>query len=100
MSPFVSTKKEWTNEEYKLPEDLIKGIIELGWERPSRIQTIAIPYIIKPDEESNQFESLIAQAKNGSGKSGAFIIGSLLRVDTTQAKNQVIMVGHTRELVN
>jgi superfamily II DNA/RNA helicase len=43
---------------------------------------------------------VIAQAKNGAGKSGAFIIGSLLRVDPSIKKIQVIVIGHTRELVN
>ena len=42
---------------------------------------------------------MIAQAKNGAGKSGAFVIGSLLRVDPSIQKLQVIVIGHTRELV-
>jgi superfamily II DNA/RNA helicase len=42
---------------------------------------MAIPYIVNPDEDSGKYESLIAQAKDGAGKTGAFIIGSLLRVD-------------------
>jgi superfamily II DNA/RNA helicase len=35
------------------------------------------------DEETkkDKYESLIAQARNGAGKTGAFVIGSLLRVD-------------------
>ena len=43
---------------------------------------------------------MIAQAKNGAGKTGAFVIGSLLRVDTSIDKLQVLVIGHTRELVN
>ena len=39
-------------------------------------------------------------ARNGSGKSGAFIIGSLVRVDPFIKKIQAIMIGDTRELVN
>jgi len=35
--------------------------------------------IIKPYE--NEYINLIAQSKNGSGKTGAFTIGSVLRVD-------------------
>jgi superfamily II DNA/RNA helicase len=61
---------------------------------------MAIPYIVNPDADSGKHESLIAQAKNGAGKSGAIIIGSLLRVDPSIKKVQVIMIGHTRELVN
>ena len=43
---------------------------------------------------------MIAQSKNGSGKTGAFVIGSLLRLDPAVKKPQVIVFGHTRELVN
>ena len=50
--------------------------------------------------EKGEFEDLIAQSKNGSGKTGAFSIGSCLRVDPSIKKIQVIVLGHTRELVN
>jgi superfamily II DNA/RNA helicase len=52
------------------------------------------------DEETKTYDHLIAQAKNGAGKSGSFTIGSLLRVDPSISKTQVIVIGHTRELVN
>ena len=77
------------------------GIIdELYWDRPSKIQNNAIPLIAKPHEDSKELENAIVQAKNGAGKSGAFVIGSLLRVDPSIQKIQVIVIGHTRELVN
>jgi len=41
---------------------------------------------------------LIAQAKNGSGKTGAFSIGSLLRVDPSDPKIQILVATHVREL--
>ena len=101
ISPFVNTKKSWDDEEFKITPELKKGIKDgLNWENPSRIQARTIPYIVNPDADSGKHESLIAQAKNGAGKSGAFIIGSLLRVDPSIKKVQVIMIGHTKELVN
>jgi len=58
----------------------LKGITEeLGFSVPSGIQGYAIPIITKTDSEGD-FVSLIAQSKNGSGKT-AFTIGSVLRVD-------------------
>ncbi|TNV78952.1 hypothetical protein FGO68_gene461 [Halteria grandinella] len=101
-SPFVSQKNSWEDEDtFPIPELLKKGIIEeLKWEKPSRIQSVAIPFILKTDEDTKEHENLIAQAKNGAGKSGAFCIGSLLRVDPTIKKVQVVIIGHTRELVN
>lgn len=101
ISPFINTKKSWDDEEYKIPADIKNGIKDgLNWERPSRIQAMAIPYIINPDAESGEYESLIAQARNGAGKSGAFIIGSLLRIDPAIKKTQVVVIAHSRELVN
>ena len=101
ISPFVNTKKSWDNEEFKISPELKKGIKDgLNWENPSRIQAVCIPHIVRRDNESGKYDSLIAQAKNGAGKSGAFIIGSLVRVDPSIKKVQVIIIGHTRELVN
>ena len=36
-----------------------------------------------PDPETGEYDNLIAQAYYGVGKSGAFVIGSLMRVDPT-----------------
>ena len=72
----------------------------MKWEHPSKIQLRAIPFIAYPDDESGNYENLIAQARTGSGMTGAFVIGSLMRVDKTIKQAQVIVVGHTRELVH
>ena len=94
-------KKSWDDEQFKITPELMKGIKNgLNWENPSRIQAMAIPFIVNPDGDSSKHESLIVQAKNGTGNTGAFIIGSLLRVDPSIKKVQVIMIGHTIELVN
>ena len=44
--------------------------------------------------------SIIAQSKNGSGKTGAFVVGSLLRVDSSIKAPQVVVLVHTRDMVN
>ncbi len=103
-SPFINQALDWSDEEhFKIPESIIKGIKEAHyWEKPSRIQGVAIPFIIKKDpdvKDPNYCESLIAQARNGAGKTGAFVIGSLLRIDPAVKKLQVVCVAHTRELV-
>ena len=43
---------------------------------------------------------MIAQAKNGSGKTGSFAIGSTLRVDRNDPSIQVICIVNVRELCN
>jgi len=57
---------------------------------------VAIPLIAQP--VNGVFHDLIAQSKNGSGKTGAFSIGSTLRIDPRILKPQVLVVAHVREL--
>ena len=49
---------------------------------------------------SSPYHSLIAQAKNGSGKTGSFAIGSVMRVDRDDPAIQVICIVNVRELCN
>ena len=107
-SPFLKQEKSWDEEVFKLTPELKKGIIEeLNFSKPSVIQAAAIPLIcnraeFKPEEEKNQqsYKNLIARSKNGSGKTGAFAIGSVLRVNDKVKKPQVICLAHVRELAN
>ena len=100
ISQFINLKKSWDDAKYNIPADIMKGIRDgLNWDRPSKIQSVAIPYIIEIDEETKEHTPLIAQAKNGAGKSGAFIVGSLLRIDPSIQKPQVVVAAHSRELV-
>lgn len=65
----------WTDDKLNIPENIIRNIEDdLKFLTPSRIQSVAIPWILNG-------KNLTAQAKNGSGKTGAFTIGSVLRVD-------------------
>jgi superfamily II DNA/RNA helicase len=63
--------------------------------KPSKIQAVSIPLIVI--EPNN---NLIAFAPTGSGKTGAFAIGSVLRVDRKNPKCQVLCIANTRELCN
>jgi superfamily II DNA/RNA helicase len=56
---------------------------------------VSIPLIA-----SEPYHSLIAQAKNGTGKTGAFAIGSVLRIERDSPETQVLVIANTRELVN
>ena len=83
---------------FKIPEELQKGItVGHGFLKPSNIQGVAIP-LIATKRSDGIYPDLIAQSKNGSGKTGAFTIGSLLRVDSSIPKTQVLCVCHVREL--
>jgi len=80
-------------DEMTLPEALLRGIYAHGFEQPSQIQQKAIMPIADGRD-------LLAQAQSGTGKTGAFSIGSLCRIDPTLNAVQVIVLAPTRELAD
>lgn len=75
-----------------LDEKILKGITDLGFETPSAIQEKVIPVIL---EEEND---LVALAQTGTGKTAAFGLPLLQKLDTRQNKIQVLILSPTREL--
>ena len=74
-----------------MKQPLLRGIYSFGFEDPSPIQKKAIiPLISRRD--------VIAQAQSGTGKTGAFVIGSLQLLDENKKQTQVMILAHTREL--
>jgi len=78
-------------DELDLDTDLLRGIYAYGYERPSPIQGKAILPIIKGHD-------IIAQAQSGTGKTAAFTVGALSRVNLKENCNQVLIIGPTHEL--
>tara|TARA_B100000575_G_C23128164_1_gene653932 strand:+ start:1429 stop:2583 length:1155 start_codon:yes stop_codon:yes gene_type:complete len=78
-------------EELSLKDNLLRGIYSYGFEVPSAIQSSAIP-VMKSGKD------VIAQAQSGTGKTGAFVIGSLEKVDPEIEGTQIIIISPTREL--
>jgi translation initiation factor 4A len=74
-----------------LEDNLLRGIYGYGFEKPSSIQKKAIIQLIKGKD-------IIAQAQSGSGKTGAFCIGALEKIDTNINNVQIIILSHTKEL--
>lgn len=64
-------------EDFFLKRELLMGIFEKGFEKPSPIQEEAIPVIL-------QNRNVLARAKNGTGKTAAYIIPSLEKTDTAK----------------
>lgn len=87
----VTATKGHEFEDYYLKRELLMGIFEKGFERPSPIQEEAIPIILAGRD-------VLARAKNGTGKTAAFIIPCLEKVDPTQNHIQILMMVPTREL--
>lgn len=80
----------WNDMELK--DELLRGIYSYGFEIPSDIQKKTIPIVIKGVDT-------IAQAQSGMGKTGAFSISVLQRIDITQKQTQAVIMAPTHELV-
>ena len=80
-----------TFDEMGLDDNLVRGIYSYGFEKPSKIQARAIV----PMKEKND---ILAQSQSGTGKTGAFSIGAISRIDIDLKAPQVIVLCPTREL--
>ena len=82
---------ELSFDELNISENLLRGIYGYGFEKPSMIQHKSIPVL-------SSGKDVIAQAQSGTGKTGAFSIGSLCNIDQSLKHTQVIVLSPTREL--
>lgn len=87
--------KDATWEGLNVKEEIIKGMIEYPFNKPSKIQSTTYPLIIR-----QPYSHLVAQAPNGAGKTGAFGLGVLSRIDENSNNIQAIIFAHTRDMVN
>jgi len=78
-------------EDYCLKRELLMGIYEKGWEKPSPIQEHSIPIALTGRD-------VLARAKNGTGKTGAYTIPIVERIDPAKNEIQAIVLVPTREL--
>ena len=83
--------ERWDDDEINIKPNLLRGIFSIGFENPSPIQKKSIIPISKNKD-------IIAQAQSGTGKTGAFCIGSLQLVDEKINETQILIISPTREL--
>ena len=82
-----------TFEELGVSGAIRKAIEELGFVQPMPVQEEVIPYLISPEGKD-----VIALAQTGTGKTAAFGIPLLERIDTTSRETQALVLSPTREL--
>ncbi|KAF5314628.1 hypothetical protein D9611_007143 [Ephemerocybe angulata] len=87
----VTATKGLEFEDMFLRRELLMGIFEAGFEKPSPIQEEAIPIALTKRD-------VLARAKNGTGKTAAFVIPTLQQVDVARNKIQALLLVPTREL--
>ncbi len=81
-----------TFEELGLQQELLDAVQLLGFEQPTQIQKEAIPQILHENAD------LIALAQTGTGKTGAFGLPSLQKIDQSVPEVQLLILSPTREL--
>jgi ATP-dependent RNA helicase DeaD len=74
-----------------LPGPLLAALIEVGYETPSPIQAQAIPLLLAGKD-------LLGQAQTGTGKTAAFALPLLARIDASASHPQLMVLAPTREL--
>ena len=81
-----------TFKELGISADLIQGLQELGIIQPTEIQEKAIPFLLENGGD------LIAQAQTGTGKTAAFGLPLLMKVNPKKTDIQGLVIAPTREL--
>ena len=81
-----------TFEELGVSGEIRKATEELGFVQPMPVQEAVIPYLL---ENKND---VIALAQTGTGKTAAFGIPLLMRIDTSRRSPQALVLSPTREL--
>ena len=76
-----------------LSDSMLKNLQELGFKSMTAVQAQSIPHILKNHD-------VIAQAKTGSGKTAAFGIGILNKLDIKKFRIQSLILCPTRELAD
>ncbi|MFT7177481.1 MAG: ATP-dependent RNA helicase DeaD, partial [Halioglobus sp.] len=78
--------------ELNLPAPLQKALNDVGYETPSAIQAETIPHLLRGVD-------LLGQAQTGTGKTAAFALPVLAKLDLAEKKSpQVMVLAPTREL--
>ncbi|GHT87331.1 ATP-dependent RNA helicase DeaD [Betaproteobacteria bacterium] len=74
-----------------LPETILSALATLGYETPSPIQAACIPHLLSGRD-------LLGEAQTGTGKTAAFALPLLARLDLSDTRPQALVLTPTREL--
>ncbi|MCL2160897.1 MAG: DEAD/DEAH box helicase [Betaproteobacteria bacterium] len=78
-------------EQLGLPDHLLATLAEVGYETPSPIQAMCIPHLLAGHD-------LLGEAQTGTGKTAAFALPILVRLDLASKEPQALVLTPTREL--
>jgi len=81
-----------TFEEIGINSELMKGIEDLGFDTPMPIQEKVIPTLLKNEQD------ILGFAQTGTGKTAAFGLPIIQRIDLSNRNTQALILSPTREL--
>ena len=81
-----------TFQELGICDEILKAITELGYENPMPVQEQVIPHLL------NEETDLVALAQTGTGKTAAFGLPVIQRIDRSLCQPQALILSPTREL--
>ncbi|WP_109083664.1 DEAD/DEAH box helicase [Aggregatibacter kilianii] len=85
------TETKMTFADLGLPEFILNAVSDLGFETPSPIQQICIPHLLEGRD-------VLGMAQTGSGKTAAFSLPILAKIDPAEKHPQLLVMAPTREL--
>jgi ATP-dependent RNA helicase DeaD len=85
------TTQSLSFKELNLTNELLDTLESLGYEAPSPVQAQAIPHLLNGDD-------ILGHAPTGTGKTAAFALPLLSRLDLSQKHVQIMVLAPTREL--
>jgi len=77
--------------DFLLKPELLRAIVDCGFEHPSAVQHECIPQAILGMD-------VICQAKSGMGKTAVFVLATLQQLEPVEGQVSVLVLCHTREL--
>jgi len=77
--------------DFLLKPELLRAIVDCGFEHPSEVQHECIPQAILGTD-------ILCQAKSGMGKTAVFVLACLQQINASEKAVKVLVVCHTREL--
>eukprot|EP00933_Yihiella_yeosuensis_P074065 TRINITY_DN828_c0_g1_i1.p1 TRINITY_DN828_c0_g1~~TRINITY_DN828_c0_g1_i1.p1 ORF type:complete len:449 (+),score=130.88 TRINITY_DN828_c0_g1_i1:84-1349(+) len=77
--------------DFLLKPELLRAIVDCGFEHPSEVQHECIPQAILGTD-------ILCQAKSGMGKTAVFVLACLQQIDASEKAVKTLVICHTREL--
>lgn len=92
VQPAATARETKSFKDLGIDDRLLRAVEELGFERPMPVQERVIPHLLNEDND------VVALAQTGTGKTAAFGLPVIQRIDVSNCDTQALILSPTREL--